>query len=136
MSGFLKTDAILGGTAALTAPATPVYWRRIPFTWKIWGIYGSLYTKSTSGAVTVDIRYVLPGVTIPTVSTGGLSLFNVTPLTIDVNKVSSVGGTVPLVFASAATDGTLVGDSAFAVFVKTAGTGAAGLQLNIIYTEH
>jgi hypothetical protein len=128
----LTSVVVLSGeTNALVVSTTPAAWFRTPYPWRILGVRGSVYTPSTSGNITVDIRQVASGTIIPTSNTVGTSIFT-NVLTIDANRpssilstnVSAITTTIPLSIAD---------DTGLAFFITGAGTGAAGLKVVIYY---
>ena len=90
---------------------------------------------SSSGTVTIDIRYVLSGTPIPTSVGGGTSIFT-TALTIDATKPSSVTSAASAVLTTTASTNGLADDTGLAFFVTGAGTGAAGLKVIIYYITY
>ena len=119
-------------TGTISVSTTPAAWFRIPYPWIIEGVRGYLYTPSSSGSVTVDIRSVASGTAIPTNNTLGTSIFT-TALTIDATRPSSVGSAVSAVLTNAAGTVGLADDTGLAFFVTGAGTSAAGLKVVIYY---
>jgi hypothetical protein len=128
----LTSVVVLSGeTNALVVSTTPAAWFRTPYPWRILGVRGSVYTPSTSGNITVDIRQVASGTIIPISNTVGTSIFT-NVLTIDANRpssilstnVSAITTTIPLSIAD---------DTGLAFFITGAGTGAAGLKVVMYY---
>jgi hypothetical protein len=124
--------ALTGETSAVSVSTTPVSHFRIPFPWKILGCRANLYTPSSSGQVVIDIRSVASGINIPKSVAGGTSIFTTT-LRIDATRSSSVGSATDDVITAAANSTGLADDTGLAIFVSSAGTGAAGLKLVIYY---
>lgn len=90
--------------------------------WKITAVAASLYTASTSGAVTVQIRNKTDVVDVLSV-----------PITIDQDELDSLtAATPPTINASNNTVGT--GDQ-IAVDIDGAGTGAKGLVVALTFTK-
>lgn len=124
--------ALTSETGAVAVSTTPATWFRIPYPWKILGCRASVYTSSSSGAISIDVRSVASGTAIPTSNGGGTSIFS-TLVTIDASRTSSIGSTTTSVLTTAAGTTGLADDTGLAVFVTGAGTGAAGLKLIIYY---
>ena len=124
--------ALTAETGTVAVSTTPAGWFRLPYPWRILGVRACLYTVSSSGAVTIDIRYVSTGIVIPTSVTGGTSIFTTT-LTIDATKPSSVGSATPAVISSSISTNGLGDDAGLAFFVTSAGTGATGLKVILYY---
>ena len=136
VKGFPMTAviALSAETGAISAsPTVPAAWFRIPYPWLIEGVRGYVYTPSSSGTITIDIRSVASGTAIPTISSGGTSIFS-TALTIDATRPSSVSSAVSAVITNAAGTVGLADDTGLAFFVTGAGTGAAVLKVVIYYT--
>jgi hypothetical protein len=126
------TIALTSETGAVTVSTTPAAHFRIPRSWRILGVRANLYNASTSGSVSIDIRSVSTGVTIPTSVAGGTSIFT-TPLSIDSTRMSSVASTTGAVLTTAANTAGLSDDTGMAFFVTGAGAGAAGLKVILYY---
>jgi hypothetical protein len=125
--------ALTSETGAVTVSTTPAAHWRLPRQWRILGVRANLYNASTSGSVSIDIRSVASGVTIPTSVAGGTSIFT-TLLTIDSTRMSSVGSATAAVINTTVNATGLSDDSDLAFFITAAGTGAAGCKLLIYYT--
>ena len=130
---MIAVYALSAETTAIATSTTPATWWRIPLPWKIIGVRASLYTAGST-ATTIDIRTVASGTAMPTSVAGGTSIFT-TALTIASTKQSSCesGNTAYALTTAASTTG-IADDSGFAVFITGAGTGSAGLKLNLYYT--
>jgi hypothetical protein len=124
--------ALSSETGAVVVSTTPGAQFRIPRAWRILGVRANLYTPSTSGSVSIDIRSVATGVTIPTSVAGGTSIFT-TPLSIDSTRMSSVASTTGSVLTTAANTAGLSDDTGMGIFVTGAGTGAAGAKVILYY---
>jgi hypothetical protein len=124
--------ALTSETGAVAVSSAPAAHFRIPRAWRILGVRANLYNASTSGSVSIDIRSVATGVTIPTSISAGTSIFT-TPLSIDSTRMSSVGSTTGAVLTTAANTAGLSDDTGMGIFVTGAGTGAAGLKLILYY---
>ena len=130
----IATITMTSEFGALTAPSTPLAWFRLSYPWKILGVRGSLYTASTSGNVTVDIRTSASGSGVPTSSGSGTSIFT-TVLTIEATKFCNVSNaTISNALTVAANTTGLADDTGISLFCTGAGTGATGLKVTIFYT--
>jgi hypothetical protein len=125
--------ALTSELGAVTVSTTPAAHFRVPRPWRIrLGVRANLYTPSTTGAVTIDIRSVASAINNPTSASGGTSIFT-TLLTIDATRNSSIGSAAAAVLTTAANN-SLNDDSGLAIFCTAAGTGAAGLKIILYYS--
>ena len=91
---------------------------RAPYAMTLTGVRSSLTTASSSGVVTVDVNE------------GGSTILS-TKLTIDANEKTSTTAATPAVISDTA----LADDAELTFDVDTAGTGAAGLKVTLLYTR-
>jgi hypothetical protein len=102
-----ETTAITTGTAKVTF--------RAPYAATITAVRASLTTASSSGIPTIDIN------------DGGTTIMTTNKLTIDANELTSTTAAT----AAGVTDTALADDAQITIDIDTAGTGAAGLKVQI-----